>query len=283
MADSMRMKIVLMLVSLVVITGSVMTLTFAINALTAGGKELFSVSRAVRVVWAVIRQRSGQMMDDLKVADYFDGANAQAAEAIRQGQNHALEELLKKGTVAVNHSGRDGMTLLYWAYGHANRGAMELLLTHGADPDLPFRNGDGDEQLLALIAASAAQNPQPEILELLLRHHANPNATDRGTPALMLALDSPEIVNILLLHGADVNLTDSAGVSPLGRAALNRRWVVALSLLEHGARIESGSDALNKIAFSFSHYPISKEFPAEHAAQEKVKEILAERNLLPGG
>lgn len=106
---------------------------------------------------------------------------------------------------------------------------------------------------------AAAQN-QPEMVRLLLKHHANVNersdltnfqrqvtseprmqARPSGgyTPLLYAARRGClDCAKFLVAAGADVNLDDPDGVSPLLRATENLSFDIAAFLVQHGAEVD---------------------------------------------
>ena len=102
-------------------------------------------------------------------------------------------------------------------------GIIEILLEHGADPNIHFIHDS-----TALIQASRSDHSSGlkrqniinyEVLALLLRHGADPNLAHRRTArtALMVAASNLHANSVLLLleYGADVTQLDSEGKSVL--------------------------------------------------------------------
>ena len=75
---------------------------------------------------------------------------------------------------------------------------VELLLKHGADPSLPEEGAPVGQALWI-----AVYQKQPEMAKLLLEHSANPNtAPESSGPAIMHARKDPELRALLLQYGA---------------------------------------------------------------------------------
>jgi len=133
--------------------------------------------------------------------------------------------------------------------------AAKLLLEHGAQVD-------AREQWAGQTALIwAAAESQPQMVKLLLEHHADPNARSvvrdwqrkvtaegrpkdmhRGgfTPLLYAARESCiECARILLEHGADINLPDPDGRTALLLALLNFHWDFAKFLIAKGADVNA--------------------------------------------
>jgi RNA polymerase sigma factor (sigma-70 family) len=86
----------------------------------------------------------------------------------------------------------------------------------------------------------AANYGQRQLAEVLLRHGADPNVRLRGETPLARAvlMHDEDMVAILLLHGADPNLVLLNGLTPLHRAAMRGHAVVARQLLDGGAHAD---------------------------------------------
>ena len=115
-----------------------------------------------------------------------------------------------------------------------NLEAVQLLLEQGAD--LSVRSGVGRDSLYM-----ALRNGQPEHVQLLLKHGANPNfrdVGDQGETSLHVAsrIGEPEVAQGLLELDVDVNARDIIGRTPLRVALDCGKEQVAQLLLQHGAR-----------------------------------------------
>lgn len=104
--------------------------------------------------------------------------------------------------------GETPLSLSLWAYN--NKKMVELLLTHGADPNVVLSYG-------VTPILRAVQRNLPEDVVLLLANNANPNVDySNSTPLIQAVIrDERPIVLILLANGADPNLRDTAGHTPL--------------------------------------------------------------------
>lgn len=86
---------------------------------------------------------------------------------------------------------------------------------------------------------AAAESGRVDILELLLDHGANIDATNAyGQTPLMIASRSSrfDAARLLIERGADVNAKDDRGVAPLHWAVMSGSPKVVALLMEHGAR-----------------------------------------------
>lgn len=67
---------------------------------------------------------------------YFpDGQELKMATAIYEDKPRAIRSLIEEG-IDLNHISKGGMTYLYYAMLNKNYDVMELLLKHGADPNI---------------------------------------------------------------------------------------------------------------------------------------------------
>lgn len=123
--------------------------------------------------------------------------------------------------------------LLVEAVKHGLTGLGAVALSLGASA-----NAEDAKHLTAL--SWAASRGHVEVLELLLRHGANPNANDnacRGT-ALHCAASHGQMraVEILLAYGTNPNAQGAFGITPVYVSALRRHFDVTRMLLQHGGR-----------------------------------------------
>ncbi len=153
-------------------------------------------------------------------------------------------------------------------HGHAD--VVEILLQHGANPDL--RDQDGRTAL-----SWAAGEGRLASVRVLLEYEADANLSDReNVTPLMLAARSgyPRIVEALVEHGANVNAVDGASQEdryrPLEEKQGNTALILAARgghesiveyLLDHGAlpsiRTASGENAA-EVAHRFGHLQVAR-------------------------
>lgn len=142
--------------------------------------------------------------------------------AVDQRQTRALEYLLERGPADLVDEQLEGWTLLQRAArsacmeGDVGFNMMELLLRHGAQPNIPC--GPCSEVPLHEVARRCAKAG----INLLIKWDANPNAVnDEGCTALHIACRSQQhwfrkaqAVEALLAAGADPTRRDSSGRLP---------------------------------------------------------------------
>ena len=112
---------------------------------------------------------------------------------------------------------------------------VQTLLAHGANVNAT--DSDGGTALF-----NAAQEGNVEVVQTLLAHGANVSATvSDGRTALVIAAQfgSVEVVQTLLAHGANVSATDGHGWTALFVAAEKGNVEVVQTLLAHGANVNA--------------------------------------------
>jgi len=147
---------------------------------------------------------------------------------------HTLFDVSAFGAIALvmlNPSLFDSQ-IVYSAY-HGDIPKINYLVAMGGNVNATFSS----RRISAL--EEAAQQPNPEMLNVLLEKGANPNLADSyGMTPLIAAINRNQLQNIKVLidHGANVNLADKRGETPL--AAARRLGYVdsANLLLQNGGR-----------------------------------------------
>jgi ankyrin repeat protein len=147
-----------------------------------------------------------------------------------------VEEILKRDEQAINSLDEMGDTPLNRAVVQEHEDIADFLLAHGADPNIPNRNGQTPLEQ----ASSRGKATGLALAKLLLAHGAqvNPtNETEFRIPPLEWAVssDNLELVNVLLTHGASLKSATTNGDTPLHTAAGRGDLEIAESLLSHGA------------------------------------------------
>ncbi|KAG7382318.1 hypothetical protein PHYPSEUDO_005050 [Phytophthora pseudosyringae] len=150
--------------------------------------------------------------------------------ACATGRLDVAEFLLEHANAAVNVQDDAGWTPLMSAASAGHGDIVGLLLSKGADANLPNENGQ--------IPLHYHRGRQ-EIAELLLDYTRDANQADNiGSTPLMRALGgkpSPVIIALLLDHGAKVNTRDVGGNTPLHLAISEGYEDIARFLVENGA------------------------------------------------
>lgn len=151
----------------------------------------------------------------------------------------------------------------YEALARSTAELMELLLSHGADPNARDKRGwavwtygrkapvlMGVTDILGLLRKAGAKQPPPDVITALdlkdldelkeaLAANTNPNQKDPdGLPAVLRAIileDGHEFLEVLLEKGADPNLRSANGELPLDRAILTENSDAIALLLSRGA------------------------------------------------
>ena len=147
--------------------------------------------------------------------------------AIESGDADALKVLFDAGE---NLEGNPNASLWLLMYA-GNPEILQLLLEHGAKPDLPGPDGE-----IPLHYATGLRNPQS--VAVLLDAGADVNVLDENfrTPLIRAVMQgTPAIVNILIAHGADLNRPDRIGDTALHKAVRRRDTKIARILVKKGA------------------------------------------------
>ncbi len=160
--------------------------------------------------------------------------------------------------------------------------SLSYLLEQGADPDAPDFYG-------RTVLMHAADAGYAEIVEVLLVHGADPNVPvkraerlfylyfsgsqfergDEGATALMVAVlaGHAEIVEMLLAQGADVNVRAAEGLTAWLAAAFSGSLEIIRVLVEHGADLEATFEGATVLTFAVvSENAEIVDFLLEHGA-----------------
>jgi ankyrin repeat protein len=206
-------------------------------------------------------------------------------------RNYALAAFLIERGADVNLANKGGWTPLYLATDNRNiEGGdypvprpdldhleiVRRLLERGANPNIRVRDNTLTRTIFTMqwffeVGATAfiraAQSGDTELLELLLKHGADPKlVTELGDSALTVAggigwvegvtyerspQDNIDTIKLLLDLGLDPNYANSEGRTPLMGAALKGRNDVVQLLVDRGAQLDTrdrGSRDTDKIA-----------------------------------
>lgn len=156
-----------------------------------------------------------------------------------QGDEAKFKQIAGKG-VDLNALDPDaGMTPLHIAVtmGKDGLGAARLLLEAGADPNIQMKT-EGPTPLYDAVASNDA-----EMTELLLKHGANPDVFSHETGSSLIGMAAVEnqtrILRALIDAHADVNHGDNFGVTALHLAASNGSFPCVEMLVKAGAEVNA--------------------------------------------
>jgi hypothetical protein len=198
-----------------------------------------------------------------KAEDYFQDDQVIAlCRAIEADDLPTMEKLIKDGA-NLNAVGKDGMTPLLWAFPERKFPRFELLLKHGADPNVMIKSNLGlksqpfhpypsggrllDDRGCAAgdsVLHLAARSPQIEYLRAVIAHGGDANLVNPTTGQRPLHVvinrnyhfDVMQRVELLLVAKAEINVFDDYTLNyPVTRAVNEDLYDVALLLLRSGA------------------------------------------------
>ena len=159
-------------------------------------------------------------------------------KAAERGDISWLRQILKKEEDIVDVRDDDGATPLMHAAANGRAGAVEVLLTHGADPKA--RDLAGDTVLIHTLFGEG-EGVCMETVTLLRQKGVCINDTNGEglTPLHMaVAYDDVTVGSFLIETGADMNKQDDSGQSPLIQAVTERKERMLVLLLRAKADVD---------------------------------------------
>ncbi|XP_063898666.1 ankyrin-3 isoform X2 [Helicoverpa armigera] len=176
--------------------------------------------------------------------------------AIWQRYLEATRLLVVRGC-DVNARDDCGYSALHLAAEHGYTELVKLLLESGAAVD--YRPDTGEEFPRTTLCDEplrlAIRNKHYEVARLLLEHGADPNKRYFFGAEINLVSD-PEYLELLLTFGANPDSRDRAGLTPLMKAARQRKGMDAvLLLISFGADVNAMADARNDYR-TVMHYAV---------------------------
>ncbi|EKD84146.1 MAG: hypothetical protein ACD_39C00217G0001, partial [uncultured bacterium] len=138
------------------------------------------------------------------------GANPIQAAAFLDQKPEIFSVLIKAGTKA-NVCDKNGMTAMHWAAAQCTSPlVIEMLARSGELVDTKETDADMTPLMIACF-----KNPSEKVIEALIKHGANVNATDAdGRSPLSIAaasFSSVEVIKTLLKHGANPDFVEPDG------------------------------------------------------------------------
>ena len=218
------------------------------------------------------------------------------------GHEEMVELLLSSGNIKINLRQKDGATALFGAVQKNRPKVVKLLISKGADVNLPLWEGtaplcvaafQGYNEVVELLVntpgiqidQSGADKATPlyyacyqehkEIVRLLLNNGADPNTADQyGIPALNVACGAgnTKIVELLLNNKADPDIVDATGVAAIHIACVTGHTEILEMLLDAGADMDL------KAKDEYAPYRV-----ASIAGKQVVMNLLEARSRRPAG
>lgn len=210
-----------------------------IDAIRAGDGE--QVERILNDAPELIEARTETGISLVMLAAYFGhqtlarrlvdlGAPQDLFEAAATGKSLRVSEILKADPGRVNTFAADGFTPLILAAFFGHQTVAEVLLSRGADVNLPATDEMGSRPLHSAVASRHLA-----IVESLLKAGADVNVRQRdGFTPLHLAAEigQLEMARLLLQHGADPSARTETGKTPLD-LAIERGNQAVVGLLQN--------------------------------------------------
>ncbi len=189
--------------------------------------------------------------------DFFtDPKVIELCEAIERNDLPSMENLIAEGA-NVNAVGEGGMTPLLWAYPDNKIERFELLLKHGADPNVIFTSSfnapagfiEPGQSVTELCAVSSF----PKHFELVMQFGGDPDFVNPVSKRPLISSiicfggqDTKKRVELLVDRKVNLNVTGDSGI-PLTFLATNwySQYDLALFLLESGADLRQYDERQN--------------------------------------
>jgi ankyrin repeat protein len=170
----------------------------------------------------------------------MDAATARLAEAVAEGDQAAIDALVRDGA-DVNAKGKDGIPLLVWAIAKDSVAGFEALIRHGADLTSPVRDpalakkNEVTDRVIQLAVASS----DPKFLRAAIDSGFDPDFVSDEETKESLLFDavkhhSEAAVRLLLDANANVNHVNATGSTAVRFANNVSYYKMVAYLLERG-------------------------------------------------
>ena len=226
----------------------------------ANAKKIAIARQMKEIEWQQIPDSRWHAQVGWKAEDYFKDPQIIAlCRAIEANDVTEMERLIAAGA-DVNTIGKDGMTLLLWAFPDQKLERFECLLRDGANPNVffesdfgvgirPFHPVPGGRSFFPdrgchagqSVMHLAAQAPTIDYLQLVMSHGGDANLVDKKTEEIPLDLvtdgnfyaDMKDRIEMLLAHNAELNRYCHYRLTyPVMEAVQGHQYDVALMMLK---------------------------------------------------
>ena len=163
-----------------------------------------SIARSILYWSAIILEALVDLIYPWVFRRWFNG-RTRLHDAVEKGDKDRILKYLAEGD-DVNAADKSGLSLLWISVKRGDAEISALLLSHGADPNIPHI-ANVDNPIYNQPLEYAAYTGRTDIMQLLISAGANINEMDgKGSMAIMNAIsqNNEEAVKLLLDFGADV-------------------------------------------------------------------------------
>jgi hypothetical protein len=213
--------------------------------------------------------------------DFFnDSAVVELCDAIEANDIAKMKRLIAEG-VDVNAIGEGGVTPLLWAFVDNQPERFQLLLEHGADPNVKTTTRLNAPNAFAVgdsVTTLAAQSYFVGPYEAVLHHGGDPSIIGpHEQPLLHMIVSAPIALELkkkrILMaveYGADINQKDSMGTIARTAVAAFQQWELALWLLQQGVdpHYYRPGESINMVGSALMHG--ERLTPSRKEAYEKL-------------
>lgn len=188
------------------------------------------------------------------------------------GNAKQLVKLLSEFKININHFDYKGFSPLHHAALHGHIKCVQILLEHGANPNLEEPSHLSTPLLFAQLCKFENSF---SITELLIKHGANVNNQNTHSVAplhLACYYGNSKVISLLLSKQANIEITDEKGRKPIHYAAAGDSVESLKVLLNHNVSVNSlDSNSLSPIQLAFQRASIN--FVANFSSLTGVKSL----------
>ena len=227
--------------------------------------------------------RKLQVIEGWSAKQFFEAGDYQAmCSAIEKGDLKAIEDAAAKG-LNLNTAGKDGMTLLMWAYATDQFEAFEKLLVLGADPnqvlqvglkakELKYVRPKPGDNITIVVFADAPER----WWKAVVNNRGNLNSDNPLEKASVLTVavlrkneNRKAAMFVVATKGVNLNYQDQFGRTPAMNLLMGGEYELAAKTLEAGASADCYNDWHEQLIDQVARRRISRQESWEEAPESK--------------